>query len=775
MTISAEWKRQMNKKVPGTQIAIILAPVVLFSKLIFSGKALFWGTPSTQFIPWWSFAWRSILAGQLPLWNPLVGMGAPLAANYQSGLFYPPYWIYLPIYAAGGVEWMAWSVTLVVCAHLIWAGLGTARILKELRVGELGQTISGLAFSLSGYLVARAGFLSINAAVSWLPWILLGLLGVIKDKKRSLFLLTASLTMLFLAGHAQTAWYCLLLGAAWCVFWSFQTSQSRLENWKKLRQGILRFAAAGILAAGISAVQLIPTFEYLIQSQRAGEYGYSLAMTYSFWPWRFLTLFGPDLFGNPAQGNYWGYGNFWEDAIYIGLLPCLLALGFLLRSIFSKEGRLEDAQGFSKRKFALFLGGISAVSFILALGKNTPIYPLLYRFVPTFDLFQAPTRWSIWAVFSFSLLAGLGVDSLEKAGGRRLYVTRLAAAGCLAVIAGSLSARYWIDGLNPTFFVSSARAGSIGFLIVLLILAVPKEKAGRRYAGWSLAVVVLVAGDLVLAGWDLNPGIEKDFYREIQAGTDRFNGRTWIPAADEYQLKYERYFLFESFYPGVVWDTMADIPLPNLGLLTGEELVNNFDPLVPGRYQSWMDRLNSGNPPEAILDMMNVSQIIHASTGAWRVDNRTLPKESRLRVVGCQEIYKSPSDVLELVMKEPEKYFQNIAITSNKKLECSSGITGIVEISSAQNGYLKANISVENAAYLFWAESWYPGWLVRVDGGKASNSLRANYLFQAAAVSPGKHQVEFIYRPGSFLWGGVATIFSLALGGLLFIVTKRKY
>ncbi|MEJ2448466.1 MAG: YfhO family protein [Anaerolineales bacterium] len=202
--------------------------------------------------------------------------------------------------------------------------------------------------------------------------------------------------------------------------------------------------------------------------------------------------------------------------------------------------------------------------------------------------------------------------------------------------------------------------------------------------------------------------------------------------------------------------------------------MNNFDPLVPERYQRWMDRLNSEDPSETILDMMNVNQIIRTSTGAWQVDIRTLPNGSKLRIVGCQEIFKLPSGVLEVVMNEPEKHYQDIAIISKEDLECSSGSTGTVEISSAQNGYLKANISVEKAAYLFWAESWYPGWLVRIDGGKTSNSLRANYMFQAAAVTPGNHQVEFIYRPASFMWGGAATIFSLLFGGLLFVITKKK-
>jgi hypothetical protein len=79
-----------------------------------------------------------------------------------------------------------------------------------------------------------------------------------------------------------------------------------------------------LCGAGLAAIQLIPTAEYLMQSQRASAVSYDLAMTYSFWPWRFLSLLAPDLFGNPAIGDYWGYGNYWEDAVYIGLAPFLL-------------------------------------------------------------------------------------------------------------------------------------------------------------------------------------------------------------------------------------------------------------------------------------------------------------------------------------------------------------------------------------------------------------------------------------------------------------------
>ena len=91
----------------------------------------------------------------------------------------------------------------------------------------------------------------------------------------------------------------------------------------------LALAVAGAIA--LAAVQLLPTAEYLLQSQRSAAVEYEAAMAFSFWPWRFLSLFAPEMFGNPVQADFWGSANYWEDAIYIGLLPVLLALGSLLR------------------------------------------------------------------------------------------------------------------------------------------------------------------------------------------------------------------------------------------------------------------------------------------------------------------------------------------------------------------------------------------------------------------------------------------------------------
>jgi hypothetical protein len=244
---------------------IFLAPIVILAPALMPGKALFWGTPMLQFVPWRMWAWEALRAGHLPLWNPLVGMGAPLAANYQAGLFYPPNWIYFLLAASGGTASLAWGQGWLVAAHLAWAALGMALLARRLELGALAQTVSGLAFGLSGYLVARAGFLSINAAVAWMPWVILGLTWR-RPGLGSKVYLSVCTGMLLLAGHAQTAWYILLFAAAWSAFWTFPALSTgsglrplagEAARWVTRAWGPL----AGAIGLGVllAAVQLLPT------------------------------------------------------------------------------------------------------------------------------------------------------------------------------------------------------------------------------------------------------------------------------------------------------------------------------------------------------------------------------------------------------------------------------------------------------------------------------------------------------------------------------------
>ena len=90
------------------------------------------------------------------------------------------------------------------------------------------------------------------------------------------------------------------------------------------------------------------------------------------------------------SGDYWGYGNYWEDAVYIGLLPVLFAIFAVVSYIKRrKNGYDRDTllnHGVMRKDLVIFLVLVIVVSLVLALGKNTPIFPWLYSYIPSFKL-----------------------------------------------------------------------------------------------------------------------------------------------------------------------------------------------------------------------------------------------------------------------------------------------------------------------------------------------------------------------------------------------------
>jgi hypothetical protein len=525
-----------------------------------------------------------------------------------------------------------------------------------------------------------------------------------------------------------------------------------------------------LFAITISAVQLLPTAEYFLNSQRAGEYGYEIAMTYSFWPWRFLSFLMPGLFGSPATGNYWGYGNYWEDAIYIGLFPFLLGTFFLGKSILRIGKREKDTNVKGLFIFAIFLGAISVLSFLLALGDNTAIFPFLYRFVPSFDLFQGPTRYSLIAEISLALLAGIGAGFITKPTGKRLYLTRLAIAGCVSIVAAAVLAWVVMPDIRATFIVAAGRAGTLGLLIGIAKLTIPDKKDEQKGNVWKLLVICLISLDLISAGWGLNPGIETEFYQVTESRVEL--GRIWMPEEVEYRLKFDTFFDFEDFSIENDWNEMHRVNLPNLTMLQRAEIVNNFDPMVPSNYQAWMDWINDDFPSENILEIMNINSIMMFSETnlAELIPINQLNQEAR--VAGCAKTVSTNEHDLDSVFTK-EIHSENLAIFTDKQVSCEPNTSGDVEIVERKNGYLRLNVNLNQDGWIFWSQTWYPGWIYRIDGGKGDPTYRMNYLFQGAQVPMSANQVEFLYRPVLFYWGSGLSGASL-IAGIVFLAFRKK-
>ena len=717
-------------------LPLVAGPALTFGPALIRGRALFWGAPLLQFTPWRTAAKQMLLSGHFPLWNPWLGLGAPLLANYQSGLLYPPNWILIFLD-------VAWGQTLLVMLHLIWAGIGMTLLVRRLGFGRFAQSLAGLCFGMSGYLVARSGFLSINAAASWLPWVILAGERAINGRRTTagIGLLSLALGMQWLAGHAQTAAYTWVTCAAWMAYRGW--AQNRGTGLFKAMTGL---GLSSALAFGLASVQLLPTLEYLSHSDRSAGLDPEFALNYSFWPWRLFGLLTPDLFGNPRAGDYWGYGNYWEDHLYLGSLPILLAIGALL-----------SRRGERLRWFLLAAGGSA---FVLALGKNTPLFPWLFRSVPTFALFQAPTRWNLVLVFALALLAGIGAEAWQVASGRRLYWLRLGAAGAAAAaVAGALGGRL-LPGIEPTFS-PAVLLGSVGLLIsATLALA----RRTPQSPVWTTAALAFVMLDLVFAARGLNPTLPLASFNAPTSLPERLGieQRLYMDSDLEQFVKFELAFRFDTFQPDFEWSQVREVGLPNTTILDGLRSVNNFDPILAARYAAWLEQLEAAPLPIRTALLRHAAAGWEAVRTAQSIAYEPINDPARAWVVPQAEWVSSSQAALSRTTSSGFDPRQTVVLEGETASTERGGSGQVLALKEVGPNRVELGVSAPEGGWLVLADSWFPGWAARIDG-KPAEILVANGLLRAVWLAPGEHSVIFSYMPWSVAAG-------LAISGLAWAV-----
>lgn len=638
----------------GPPVFLVLLPLCVFWRLVFAGQVLYWGVPLYQFYPWHIMVVEAIQSGHLPLWTDLVGAGMPLLANHQSAVFYPLNLIYLlmPVEQAMGYS---------VVAHLIMAGLFAYVWGQEIGLSRFGATVIGLSFMLSGFFVGRTQFITIINGAAWLP--LLFLLAERLTRRRTLpdaVWLGVALALQFLAGHAQLWFYSLWVLVIYILtrVWSLPGKWPGKEDAKRGWRGyvFILLASSLVLSLGLSAVQLLPTAELTLNSQRAGGLDPTEAMTYSFWPWRLLTLALPDLFGSPATGDYWGYATYWEDTAYIGVLPLLLALSLSLSvagRVVSRRGRpwleglpressgltwqaegteLSEPKGqkmgdsYEGFLFAFFLFMI-LFSLILAMGQNTPVYPFIFKYVPGFGAFRAPARFLLFYTFGVSTLAGMGADRFRLTYTAQ-YVARLTVAGAGAMLGISLALGRVDLPIELTFISAVGRfAVGLGLSSILLLLRgrEPVDADGRvaqsplSFGVWRGLVIGFIAVDLALFAMPLTPTISPALYQSTTE-VERFllertdQARLFATYDYDYNTKFNNYLHLSDFGSSDLthWLSFRGTMVPNLNVLSRIPSINNDEPLVLGRWRDLMDALRIADWPERerLLQMMNVGYVL---------------------------------------------------------------------------------------------------------------------------------------------------------------------
>jgi hypothetical protein len=557
-------------------LALVVLVIAFFWKMVFTDLILPRGDTFLYFYPYWQYRNLALRTARLPLWNPYLFMGVPFLANSQAGVLYPPNWPLIGFDAPTAVK-----ISIVI--HVIWAAVGMyifAR--KSLAQTVLGAVVSAALFALGGYLTAQVEHINQLQGLAWLPWLFWLLSRSLGRGHRSFIWLALAFAMQLLAGHTQATFISgvgLGIWAAWLSIGRFRENHpdTQRRKWGYVIQPVAIVGLAGLLALGLAAAQLAPTWELTRLSNRGGGLTALEAVSFSFRP----TLLGRGLL------PFFGESLFSEYIGYLGVVGLLLGL----LGLWNRRGRWQ----------VLGLAVLAASGLFLALGAYNPFYWMLVRFIPGFSLFRAPARWLVLWAFAMAAAAGTGIDWLSEADvSRRFRVLRYVWPGIVVVGLAGLSflAPLEIDevpgAIGPT--VVELALWGVSLLASFVLIGWIRTARNRRVTPGVSALAALAVVELFLAGRslpynDLSAPAAWSAQRPVistllAASADSVAADRFLSISDtlfdpgdlrEIEANFGPYLSEDALFDYIVATKQKEILAPNLPLAWGIPAVDGFD------------------------------------------------------------------------------------------------------------------------------------------------------------------------------------------------------
>jgi hypothetical protein len=390
----------MNKKFNWLVYLLILFPALLFFWRLFIPNIKLFYTPDFGRSDLWHFNYpmkhflgESLKRAELPLWSREVGNGFPFFAESQIGALNIFNLILFAIFKTPLAINLSYFVTF------IFSTLGCYLLGRELNLSKLGSIFMGVVFTFSGFFVAHIPHLNLIQAASFLPWLLLINIKLIKHQQvKHLLIFSFLLAQQLFYGHSQITFISLF------TLLIYNIGYIRKKKNKEKLNLFLLLTTGVIIGFLLAAVQLLPTMQLKQYSLRKSGLSYDVS-TQHVYPYKHLiTFLNPFLLGSPVNGSYYENFNFihyifWENTAYLGIIPLL---AFML-SFFQKKKKNSELKPF-------LLVIISA--FILIFGKNSPLYFLFS--LPPFNWFRVPSRFLLPLTLGVSLIASGAIENSIK-------------------------------------------------------------------------------------------------------------------------------------------------------------------------------------------------------------------------------------------------------------------------------------------------------------------------------------------------------------------------
>jgi hypothetical protein len=321
--------------------------------------------------------------------------------------------------------------------------------------------------------------------------------------------------------------------------------------------------------------------------------------------------------------------------------------------------------------------------------------------------------------------------------------------------------------------------------------------AARRKSiqGWTSSLIVsLLALDLISAGYRLNPTAPKELFTKTpqialmiksQLGEQRLY-RDEVP-----QVYHLRAPSNEVVWQNV-WDlqvlnyytaALYDIPLifhKELDAMAQKSEVEMKDVIDSVPWERRLPLLSAGAVSLVLTDssvttpgLRLLGRLYNASNipfFLYRNENAAQRVEFVSHVIS---VATHEGALKQMLQPGYDPRLVTILETTEPVVQTSCGEAVIEKLESRAN---KSTFLIETecAGYLVFSEPYFPGWRASIDG-KATKTFRANYLFSAIKVGPGKHKIQRVYSPLSVWTGAVTTLLFLGVIVAAIFVKQRQF
>ena len=702
----------------------------------------------SQIYLWKHLAVEMLSQAIFPLWNKYSLSGSPLLANYQSAVIFPANLILLLSKQFG------WG--LYVFGSTLTAAFAFYFFIRRHVISPWSRLIGSVIFATAGLMTTWVEFGTGVWAAAFFPILLFCIDKICLDQKFNwLGGLSLALTSLILAGHVQIDLYAIIIIIAYSLF-------LRLNHPGQVKLSSLTTVAFGtILGIGLSAIQLLPTFESFKVSIRSAEtfsenFDYGLIR-----PIEMIRLWAADFFGNATTYNYRGSLDYYESSFFLGTLTLPLILPLFLRR-------------FRSSYLATFFLAVFSVSLLLVI--SSPLSRLIFSQPIPLLTYSYASRLLFVTSFAAAVLGSLALDQL------RIHKDYLNWMRYFSVLFLSITIIAVIDIPGKTHQLVSLRNSLIPIAILSFVgVASLFKKVNRR-----MLIVVFV---LVIA---------LDLGRYFKKHNPFVSTQLVFPDTPITQ------YLQSAKSPFRVAREMGPLLPPNTWTHYRLESIEGYDPLqlldysrlfrvVSGdRYGDEISRfsqiIDKVNP--AYLDALNVGYFLSLKSSE---EGRASPLIGQLIKQGYRNVFEDGSVVIyqnpgsldrayfvnklrfvedkrEMgdILNDPKFNPTNEAVVLGEPFKLSSSKAEVVSIDHGDNE-VKLSVRAGGQSFLILADAFDPGWKSYLNGEK-NKIYQVNGALRGVRVPPGDSQIIFKYQPESFRNGVIISVFSAF--SLLFLLSR---